>query len=264
MSGTASNGSSGPSSILDSFSLRDRVAIVTGGSSGLGPQIGLGLRQAGATVVLVARRAETLAAVAEEAGCAHHVGDVTSEGDRTELIASTLERFGAIDILVNNAGVSSTGPAEEESAAGFRSVLETNLVAPFELSRLAGRHMLDRGSGSIINIASVLGLVGNPRIPDAAYAASKGGLVVLTKELASQWARRGVRVNAVAPGYFETEMTATMFDNERTVTWIERNDPMGRAGRAGELTGAVVYLAGEASSYVTGQVLAVDGGWTAV
>jgi hypothetical protein len=254
----------GGSPILESFSLQDRVAIVTGGSSGLGWQIGLGLRQAGATVVLVARRAETLVAVAEQTDCAHFVGDVTSDADRAELMASTLERFGAIDILVNNAGVASTGPAEDESVAGFRAVLETNLVAPFELSRLVGRHMLERGSGSIINIASVLGLVGNPRIPDAAYAASKGGLVVLTKELAAQWGRRGVRVNAVAPGYFETEMTTTMFDNERSVTWIGRNDPMGRPGREGELTGAVVYLASAASSYVTGQVLAVDGGWTAV
>jgi hypothetical protein len=261
MTGPAATGAP---SVLESFSLRDRVAIVTGGSSGLGPQIGLGLRQAGATVVLAARRAETLAAVAEQAGCAYHVGDVTSEVDRSELIASTLERFGAIDILVNNAGISSVGPAEEESTAGFRAVLETNLTAPFELARLTGRHMLARGSGSIINIASVLGLVGNPRIPDAAYAASKGGLVVLTKELAAQWGRRGVRVNAVAPGYFDTEMTNSMFDDERGVKWIERNDPMGRAGRNGELTGAVVYLASDASSYVTGHVLTVDGGWSAV
>jgi hypothetical protein len=124
--------------------------------------------------------------------------------------------------------------------------------------------MLQRGRGSIVNIASTLGLVGLGQIPDAAYAASKGGLVNLTRELAAQWARRGVRVNAIAPGYFESEMTETMLTDERSVRWITRRDPMGRRGRQGELDGAILYLASDASSYVTGHVLVVDGGWTAV
>ena len=249
---------------LDAFSLEGRVAIVTGASSGLGTQIGDGLRKAGAEVVLFARRQDALSKAAAELGCDFEVGDVTSERDRAVLVERTIERYGKIDILVNNAGIASTRPAEEETADGFRNVLETNLLAPFELTRLAAAHMLARGTGSVINVASVLGLLGNPRIPDAAYAASKGGLVALTRELAAQWAGRGVRVNAVAPGYFETEMTQSMFDDDRSLRWIARNDPMGRPGRRGELTGAVVYLAGAASSYVTGQILAVDGGWSSV
>ena len=172
----------------DLFSLEGKVAIVTGASSGIGVQIGSALREAGATVVLVARRREVLETVSGELECEFMVADVTSDGDRLQLIESTVTRFGSVDVLVNNAGVASTRPAEEETASGFRHVLETNLVAPFELARLAGVHMLERGSGSIVNIASTLGLVGNPRIPDVAYASSKGGLVLLTRELAAQWA----------------------------------------------------------------------------
>jgi hypothetical protein len=251
-------------SILERFSLNDRVVIVTGASSGLGVQIATAVSEAGAKVVLAARRLERLEPLAAKLQCSFVIGDVTSAPDRSELIEHAIGKYGAIDVLVNNAGVASTRPAEEETADGFRSVLETNLVAPFELTRLAGTHMLKRGSGSVINIVSVLGMLGNPSIPDAAYASSKGGLVALTRELAAQWAKRGVRVNAIAPGYFESEMTVSMFDNERAQTWIARHDPMGRAGRHGELDGAVVYLASEASSYMTGHVLTVDGGWSAV
>jgi NAD(P)-dependent dehydrogenase (short-subunit alcohol dehydrogenase family) len=250
--------------VLSQFSLRGRVAIVTGASSGLGVQIGRALCEAGADVVLAARRREKLIEVATGLGCGYVVSDISTTEGRATLIEETLASRGAIDILVNNAGIASTKPAETETEEGFRSVLETNLLAPFELARLAGQHMLGRGSGSIINVASVLGMVGNLRIPDAAYSASKGGLVTLTRELAAQWASRGVRVNAVAPGYFESEMTASMFESEKGLSWIARHDPMGRPGRAGELNGAVVFLASDASSYVTGQVLAVDGGWMAV
>jgi NAD(P)-dependent dehydrogenase (short-subunit alcohol dehydrogenase family) len=250
--------------VLSQFSLRGRVAIVTGASSGLGVQIGRALCEAGANVVLAARRREKLAEVAAELGCEYVVSDVSTTEGRRELVEETLSSHGFIDILVNNAGIASTKPAETETEEGFRSVLETNLLAPFELARIAAQHMLQRGSGSIINVASVLGLVGNLRIPDAAYSASKGGLVTLTRELAAQWASRGVRVNAVAPGYFESEMTASMFGSEKGLSWIARHDPMGRPGRPGELNGAVVFLASDASSYVTGQVLAVDGGWMAV
>lgn len=250
--------------VLTQFSLRGRVAIVTGASSGLGVQIGRALREAGADVVLAARRREKLIEVAAELGCGYVISDVSTTDGRRDLIEKTLSTRGSIDILVNNAGIASTKPAETETEEGFRSVLETNLLAPFELAKMVGQHMLSRGSGSIINVASVLGMVGNLRIPDAAYSASKGGLVTLTRELAAQWASRGVRVNAVAPGYFESEMTASMFESEKGLSWIARHDPMGRPGRPGELNGAVVFLASNASSYVTGQVLAVDGGWTAV
>jgi NAD(P)-dependent dehydrogenase (short-subunit alcohol dehydrogenase family) len=258
------NENEGEKGILSQFSLSNRVAIVTGASSGLGVQIGRALCEAGAHVVLAARRREKLKEVADQIGCDYVVCDISTSAGRRELIEGTLASQGSIDVLVNNAGIASTKPAEIETEDGFRSVLETNLVAPFELARMAAEHMLSRGSGSIINVASVLGLVGNLRIPDAAYSASKGGLVTLTRELAAQWASRGVRVNAVAPGYFESEMTASMFESEKGVSWIARHDPMGRPGRPGELNGAVVFLASDASSYVTGQVLAVDGGWMAV
>jgi len=249
---------------LSQFSLVGRVAIVTGASSGLGVQISRALSEAGADVILAARRKEKLANAAEELNCKFVVCDVSTTDGRKFLIDEVINLHGKIDILINNAGTSSTMPAENESEEGFRAVLETNLLAPFELSKMAAHYMLPQGSGSIINIASVLGLVGNLRIPDAAYSSSKGGLINLTRELAAQWSSRGVRVNAVAPGYFESEMTATMFDNNKSIDWIARHDPMGRPGRPGELNGAVIFLASDASSYVTGQVLAVDGGWTSV
>ena len=147
----------------------------------------------------------------------------------------------------------------------FREVLEVNLVAPFVLARTAARNMLERGAGgSIVNVASILGLVGVGRPPQGAYTASKGGLVNLTRELSAQWASSGVRVNAIAPGFFESEMTEELFADERGSKWVARHTPMRRHGHAHELDGALLFLAGDASSYVTGQILAVDGGWTAV
>lgn len=214
--------------------------------------------------MLAARREDRLRRLADELACSYQVCDVTVDPDRAALVETTLRRFGRIDVLVNNAGIASTRPAEEETVDGFRRVIETNLVAPFALARLVGISMLERQRGSIVNIASTLGLVGLGQIPDAAYSASKGGLVNLTRELAAQWAQRGVRVNAIAPGYFETEMTGDMLRDEKALKWVGRKDPMGRPGRPGELDGALIYLASDASSYVTGHILAVDGGWTAV
>ncbi|MGB2757813.1 MAG: SDR family oxidoreductase, partial [Acidimicrobiia bacterium] len=145
------------------------------------------------------------------------------------------------------------------------SILELNLVAPYDLSRFAAPIMIEHGGGSIVNIASLWGLIGIGKIPDASYAASKGGLVNLTRELAAQWANRGVRVNAIAPGWFRSEMTqATMFDDERGRSWVNRMTPMARAGKEHELDGALLLLASDASSFVTGITLPVDGGWTAV
>jgi NAD(P)-dependent dehydrogenase (short-subunit alcohol dehydrogenase family) len=250
---------------LASFRLDGRVAVITGASSGLGARFGRVLAAAGASVVVAARRADRVEALADELGDALAVpGDVVRQDDREQLVAATLERFGRIDVLVNNAGVGTPEPAESESPERFAEVLNINLTASFALTQLVGRSMLEAGRGSVINVVSILGMVGAGQIPFPSYSASKAGLIGLTRDLAGQWSRRGVRVNALAPGWFETEMTADMFADERSMAWVARKAPMGRAGAPHELDGALLFLASDASSYVTGHVLAVDGGWLAV
>jgi len=250
------------------FDLGGRVAIVTGASSGLGARFARALAGAGASVVLAARREdriETLAAeLGEERALAVQV-DVRDDDAVERLVARTVERFGRLDVMVNNAGISDPTPAEEESTELFREVLAVNLAAVFSGCREAARVMLPAGSGSIVNIASALGLKGTWKIPNAGYAASKGGVINLTRDLASQWAARGVRVNAIAPGWFESEMTSSLFeDAERWQRHLQRTVPAGRAGREGELDGALLFLASDASTYVNGQTIVVDGGWSVV
>ena len=243
------------------------MAIVTGASSGLGARFARVLDGAGASVVLAARRLERLEALAGELGDALPVACDVSDGDaRNALIAAATDHYGHVDVLVNNAGVDHIEAALDVALDEFRRELEVNLVAPFELARLAARAMITSGrGGAIVNIASVLGMVGVGQIPDAGYAASKGGLVNMTRELAAQWARKGVRVNAIAPGWFPSEMTEEqMFADERSMRWIRQRTPMGRAGEAHELDGALLFLASDASTFMTGAVLPVDGGWTAI
>ena len=181
------------------------------------------------------------------------------------LVGAALEHFGRVDVVVNNAGMSIVGAALEDDLDAFRRVVEVNLVAQFAIAQLAARSMIESGrGGTIVNVASILGMVGVGQIPQASYTAAKGGLVNLTRELAAQWARKGVRVNTLAPGWFPSEMTAEMFDDDSSVRWLKSKAPMGRAGEIHELDGALLFLASDASSYVTGAVLPVDGGWTAV
>jgi NAD(P)-dependent dehydrogenase (short-subunit alcohol dehydrogenase family) len=246
------------------FRLDGKVAVVTGASSGLGARFAKVLSGAGARVVLSARRLDRLRELASTLPGALAVQcDARDEKSIQNLASTTLRECGRIDVLVNNAGISHSAPAEDESLERFRETIEVNLVAAFALSQLVGRQMLEQKSGSIVNIASILGLVGAGRIPLGSYAASKGGIVLLTRELALQWARRGVRVNAIAPGWFPSEMTDGLLASQSGRQWIERETPIGRPGEEHELDGALLFFASEASSYVTGQVLAVDGGWTA-
>lgn len=248
------------------FSLDGQVVLVTGASSGLGRRFAQVLHEAGATVVAAARRRDRLDALHDELGerLVPVVADVTDGDDVARLVATSLDVGGRLDVLVNNAGYASAVAAEDETMDHFRRTLDVNLASVFELSQLAGRHMLERGSGSIVNIASILGLVGSTPVKQASYCAAKGAVVNLTRELAAQWARRGVRVNAIAPGWFPSEMTqAEMFDDPGGARFIATHCPMGRGGRVDELDAALLFLCGPGASYVTGHTVVVDGGWIA-
>lgn len=247
------------------FDIAGKSVLITGASSGIGEHLAGMLWRNGARVLAVARRESRLHDLQCQCpGLLVQACDVSADSSCADAVARAIAEFGGLDVLINCAGVSKPARALEETPDDFRSVLAVNLVAPFVLSQEAARHMLACGSGSIVNIASIVGLVGLGRIPQASYAASKAGLVNLTRELAAQWARKGVRVNAVAPGWFATEMTADLFSTPAGESWVERLTPMGRSGKLDELDGAVLFLASDASSYVTGAVIPVDGGWTAV
>jgi len=244
------------------FRLDGRTAIVTGASSGLGDRFARVLAGAGATVVAAARRRERIERLAGEINGIAVECDVTDPDGRAHLVEAALET-GRIDVLVNNAGTVNTDRAEDETPADVERVIGTNLTAVFALCQAAGRAMLEQGHGSIVNIASVYGLVSSERERAASYVASKHGVVGLTRDFAVQWARKGVRVNAIAPGFFRSEMTAARIDDERWLEWMRNRVPFGRPGREAELDGALLFLASDASSYVTGAVIPVDGGMTA-
>jgi NAD(P)-dependent dehydrogenase (short-subunit alcohol dehydrogenase family) len=249
--------------VLDRFRLDNKVAIVTGASSGLGVGFALALAEAGADVALAARRVDRLATVAasvEAAGrrAITRATDVSRPEDCTALVEATMEAFGGVDVLVNNAGVSTASPATREDPAEFRRVVDVNLNGAYWMAQACGRVM--KPGSTIINIGSVLGFTTDSGLPQAAYCSTKAALVGLTRELAQQWGgRKGIRVNALAPGYFPSEMTDQL-PADYLAEMMERRVPMKRTGRIEELTPALVFLASDASSYVNGISLPVDGG----
>jgi len=248
---------------LASFRLDGRVAIVTGASSGLGVHFARVLHDAGATVVLAARRADRLAALSDELpGSVAVVADLENAADRERLVKEAVEKVGSPQILVNNAGVGHKVAIEEESVETFRTAMEVNVTAIWHLSKLCAPYMREIGSGNIVNVASMFGIVGSAPVKQAHYCASKGAVINLTRELALQWARRNIRVNALCPGWFPSEMTQAMSD-EASMEFLRQNSPMPRMGELHELNGALLLLASDACSFMTGQQLVVDGGWTA-
>jgi 2-deoxy-D-gluconate 3-dehydrogenase len=250
--------------ILDQFKLHDRVALVTGAATGLGAAIAVALAQAGAQVSCHGntRSPESTCDRIQNAGAVAHgvSGDLRRPETARSLVEQTLERFGRIDILVNNAGTIRRAPAVDYSDDDWATVIEVNLSSVFRLSQLVGRQMIERQrGGKIVNIASLLSFQGGITVP--AYAASKGGVAQLTKALANEWARFGINVNAIAPGYMRTSNTAALQADETRNRQILERIPAGRWGEPEDLAGAAVFLASSASDYVNGHVLVVDGGW---
>jgi len=251
------------------FDLTGKVAIVSGASSGLGVQFAKALAGQGADIVIVARRMEKLEMVKKEIEsmgkkCLAIQCDVNNEGEIKKVVEQTIKEFGKVDILVNNAGVSAIAPAESMTEAQWDQVLDTNLKSVFLFSKNVAPQMIKQQYGKIINTSSMFGLVGNTAFPVCNYHASKSGVVGLTKALAAEWAKHNITVNAIGPGFFESEMTATAIHTPQFEGYVKMNCPMQRIGKAGELNGVLIYLASDASSYTTGQIIAVDGGWTAV
>ncbi len=255
-------------SIQQLFDLNGRVAIITGGSRGLGSEIAEGLAEAGASLMLCARREQWLGPALEAfRGAGHRVEgrlcDVSNPEQVQNVVDATIERFGRIDILVNNAGVSWGERPETMPLEQWHKVLETNLTGAFLFAQSAGREMLKAGRGSIINIASVAGMRSATHGPHyAGYVASKAGLMGLTRELAASWGPNGIRVNAIAPGFFHSRLADAVI--EQVEPEIVRRNPIPRVGNAGELKGVAVFLASDASGYITGQTIVVDGGGSIV
>ncbi|WP_433527428.1 SDR family NAD(P)-dependent oxidoreductase [Nocardia pseudovaccinii] len=246
------------------FDLDGRVAIVTGASSGLGAAAAQSLASLGARVAVVARRQDRLAELAKRVDGIAVAGDLSDLERIGGVVSSVVGQLGPPEILVNAAGNRfTTERAESETLDDVRDTMDLNLLAPFVLAQQVFPHMRAIGRGAIVNVSSISGRVGIPGIPQASYAAAKAGLSGLTAELAVQWARYSIRVNTVAPGFFRSEITDSLYDSERGAEYLRRNTPLPQQATADDIVGAIVWLAGDAASYVTGQTIVVDGGWTA-
>ena len=254
--------------VRDLFDLSGRIAIVTGGATGIGLQMADALAELGASVVLCGRdggRCERAAADLERARgirCAGLACDVSSSDDVTRLVAETCDRFGRIDVLVNNAGTAWAGPVEDTPLRGWQKVVDVNLTGVFLCSQAVGRVMIGQGGGRIVNVASITGLRGSPpeELDAIAYSTTKGAVVAFTRDLAAKWARHGIAVNAIAPGWFPTDLSRPVLD--RAGDRLTAAIPLRRYGGDSDLKGAIAYLASAASAYVTGHTLVVDGGAT--
>lgn len=252
--------------VTDLFDLSGKTAIVTGGSRGIGKEMAEGLAEAGANLMLCARRAEwlddTVAEFADKGfSVDSRVCDVSKPDEVTAVVDQAVEKFGSVDILINNAGTSWGAMPEDMPLERWQLVIDVNLTGCFLFAQAAGRQMLKQGSGSIVNISSIAGLTSSANGPFyAGYTASKAGLIGLTRELAASWGRKGIRVNAIAPGFFHSRLADAVIDiYERS---IQENSVIPRVGNEGELKGVAVFLASDASSYITGQTIVVDGGMT--
>jgi gluconate 5-dehydrogenase len=251
------------------FDISGKVAVVTGASSGLGAHFATILAENGADVAILARRTEKLADLEKTllalGGRVLSVKcDVTNPEQVDEAVKAIIKQFKKIDILVNNAGVASVGRTEDSPLENWTKVIDTNLNGTYYMSRAVGRHMIARKYGKIINMGSIHSRVAMPGMPIPAYTASKGGVLMLTKELAAEWADNGITVNALGPSYFPSEMTASGLASPEFVEKIAKLCPMGRPGKIEELDGALLYFASDASSFTTGQLLNIDCGWTAI
>lgn len=244
------------------FDLTGKRALVTGSSQGIGFALAKGLKAAGADVVLNGRDTSKLKAAAENLGIAHTLAfDATDHGAVRAAVDAFEAEHGAIDILINNAGMQHRTPLEDFPAEAFEQLLRTNVSTVFNVGQAVARHMISRGRGKIINIASVQTALARPGI--APYTATKGAVGNLTKGMATDWAKHGLQCNAIAPGYFDTPLNAALVADPTFSAWLEKRTPAGRWGNVDELVGACIFLASDASSFVNGHVLYVDGGITA-
>mgnify|MGYP001032599726 CR=1 FL=1 len=251
------------------FDIKGQTAVVTGASSGLGVVFAESLAEHGTNLVIAARRFDRLVKVADELAGRFGVKvvpvktDVSQEEQVIQMVNTAVEEFGSLEILVNNAGVASLSPSVDMSVDEWKHVLDINLTGVFLCARTAAREMVKKNYGKIVNIASIYGAVGDI-FPTAPYYASKGAVINLTRALAIEWAPYHVNVNAIAPGFFPSEMTAPIYRDEKTMKYILSRTPLGRTGEPLDLKAALTYLVSPASNYVTGQTLFVDGGWTAL